>query len=87
MWLSDKPAVQQELMLTLSKLQRELKTDSSRLLLFIKTFWITMDREWLGLDRHRLDKYMSFIRRFLGLSMRLLADSNWDGTTKFAFLL
>jgi hypothetical protein len=34
-------------------------------LLFMKCFFITMGREWFGIDRWRMDKFMMMTRRFL----------------------
>lgn len=34
-------------------------------LLFIKCFFITMGREWFGIDKWRMDKFMMMARRFL----------------------
>jgi hypothetical protein len=34
-------------------------------LLFMKCFFVTMGREWFGIDRWRMDKFMMMTRRFL----------------------
>ena len=45
--------------------------------LFIQTFFITMHREWLGIDRLRLDKYYSFIRFFLRHIFMFMSSKKW----------
>ena len=84
-WYSDKTLVQQELALRLASLTRELRDGdgSPRALLFLRAFFDTVRREWMGLDRLRLDKFMSLIRRMVAETIRLCADSSWhDDTVK-----
>jgi ribosomal RNA-processing protein 1 len=77
---SDKTFVQQELIRKVASLlrifyssklnkngKRSLNKNEidSRFRLFIQCFFQTMLREWLAIDHHRLDKFMSLIRRIL----------------------
>jgi hypothetical protein len=88
-WMSDKPAVQMELVgkvahllrifyqpLTLSsninnkkgKVQSEKSVWDHRAengIIFFRCFFETLIREWAGLDRYRLDKFLSLIRKML----------------------
>jgi ribosomal RNA-processing protein 1 len=64
MWMADKPVVQHELAEELAKLQGRFRAPANALL-FAKTFFETMRREWGGLDRLRLDKFYSLIRKFV----------------------
>lgn len=45
--------------------------------LFYTTFVRTMRREWLGIDRLRLDKFMMLIRKFFAASLRQLQAHDW----------
>ena len=45
--------------------------------LYFACFMKTMRREWFGIDRLRLDKYMMLIRKFVAQLLRHLAASKW----------
>ena len=76
-WMSDKPLVQEELAENISSFVLCFKSRESSLL-FIKSFLLTLGREWAGIDRWRTDKFMMFTRRFLRYIFKFLAASNWD---------
>ncbi|KAK8815347.1 hypothetical protein WA158_003559 [Blastocystis sp. Blastoise] len=63
-WMSDKPAVQEELADTLAnfipKFSNEEMAD-----LYVHCFWVTIYREWGGIDKLRMDKYCYLVRRIL----------------------
>jgi len=46
--------------------------------LYIDTFFQTMAREWLAIDRYRLEKFMMLIRRFLHQCYQLLKHLKWN---------
>jgi ribosomal RNA-processing protein 1 len=83
--MSDKPLIQQSLARDLSSLLLSIDPDlpfslssdeksSQRLsasLDFLRGFWEAMVREWEGLDRLR-------IRRFVGASFELLSREGWS---------
>lgn len=46
---------------------------------FISGFFATMGREWVGLDRFRLDKFMMLIRRFMRQTFVFAKKANWSG--------
>jgi len=73
-WLSDKVKVQQELCARIGKL---LHSFSSPLVAFqfLKCFYLTLNREWAGLDHLRLDKFYSLQRRVLEESLRLAVSA------------
>lgn len=50
--MSDKPLVQQDLATELAEILLKIP-DPSSALLFLKGFWQTIVREWLGIDRLR----------------------------------
>ncbi|GAV98853.1 Nop52-domain-containing protein [Lentinula edodes] len=64
-WMSDKPLVQQALASELAELVLTT-TNSSSKLSFLNGFWETMVREWNGIDRLRLDKYLMLTDLFDG---------------------
>ncbi|KAJ3880835.1 Nop52-domain-containing protein [Lentinula edodes] len=76
-WMSDKPLVQQALASELAELVLTT-TNSSSKLSFLNGFWETMVREWNGIDRLRLDKYLMLVRRFVNVSFRVLIRQDWD---------
>ncbi|KAJ9112664.1 hypothetical protein QFC22_006166 [Naganishia vaughanmartiniae] len=87
--MSDKPLVQQRLATDLSEIilqirpqeqddeESEVARDMAALD-FIQGFWETIIREWVGLDRFRIDKYYMLLRRWINASFRLLARSSWN---------
>lgn len=46
--------------------------------LFISGFFATMGREWVGLDRFRLDKFMMLTRRFVRQTFVFARKANWS---------
>ena len=106
-WMSDKPAVQMELVGKVAQLVRifrkleverqggaAVKGHKSTLqkhpsgqseallwnkraecgLVFLRCFFETLTREWAGLDRYRLDKFLSLIRRMLHEAFLFCSD-------------
>jgi len=45
--------------------------------LYFRTFIKTMRREWFGIDRLRLDKFMMLVRKFYTQHLRQLQAANW----------
>ncbi|ETE62528.1 Ribosomal RNA processing protein 1-like B, partial [Ophiophagus hannah] len=54
--------------------------------LFIQTFWQTVNREWNGLDRLRLDKFYMLIRMMLRQSFEVLKRNEWNESLIERFL-
>ncbi|GAA5961840.1 hypothetical protein JCM3765_004092 [Sporobolomyces pararoseus] len=89
-WMSDKPLVQQALAQTLADLTLVVRPKSTKpekngrvervksTLAFLKGFWSTVCREWVGLDRLRIDKFYLLIRRFIEVSFKFLEREEWD---------
>lgn len=50
-------------------------------LLYFKVFAKTMQREWFGIDRLRLDKFMLLVRKFVHQLFALLRQSDWCACT------
>jgi len=76
MWLSDKPLVQQELALQLSKLVHKLSKD--KVLLFLSAFHQIMDTEWISIDKLRVDKFYMLMRYLLFESFKYLENLHWE---------
>ncbi|XP_059865743.1 ribosomal RNA processing protein 1 homolog A isoform X1 [Delphinus delphis] len=77
MWMQDKPLLQEELGRTISQLIHAFQTTEAQHL-FLQTFWQTMNREWMGIDRLRLDKFYMLMRMVLHESLKALKTRGWD---------
>ena len=44
---------------------------------YFQAFLDTMKREWFGIDRLRLDKFMLLVRKFIRQMLVLLSDADW----------
>ena len=76
-WMSDKPLVQEELAENMSSFISSFKSKESSIV-FIKSFLSTFGREWFGIDRWRVDKFMMFTRRFLRSIFKFVAKYDWQ---------
>ncbi|KAL8190454.1 UNVERIFIED_CONTAM: hypothetical protein K2H54_054435 [Gekko kuhli] len=76
-WMQDKPLLQEELSNNISQLIHVIENIDARHL-FIETFWQTMNREWNGIDRLRLDKFYMLIRMVLRQSFEVLKRNGWN---------
>eukprot|EP00727_Mastigamoeba_balamuthi_P013495 m51a1_g8769 putative rRNA processing protein RRP1 (349) ;mRNA; f:155331-156506 len=77
MWHSDKPLVQQDLARRIARLARALpsRADACR---FARAFFALMARDWESVDEHRLDKFLSLVRRVVEELPRACHDAAWD---------
>lgn len=75
-WHADKVPVQAELVDRLSSLLQVLDLGLSEH--YLSAFFLTMRREWSGIDALRLDKFYLLIRRFLHNFFVLLKKNSWD---------
>ncbi|KAL3887128.1 hypothetical protein ACJMK2_027082 [Sinanodonta woodiana] len=71
MWMQDKPIIQEKLADTLSSLLHIFPHVPTQFQ-FLKVFFQTEAREWNGIDRWRLDKFMMLIRRMLREAFQML---------------
>ncbi|XP_012300215.2 ribosomal RNA processing protein 1 homolog B [Aotus nancymaae] len=85
MWVQDEPLLQEELANTISQLVHAVNNSAAQHL-FIQTFWQTMNREWKGIDRLRLDKYYMLIRLVLRQSFEVLKRNGWEESRIKVFL-
>jgi hypothetical protein len=74
--MSDKQKVQMELAQRIVDLTIALPHE--RMILFVKVYYDTMIREWGGIDRIRMDKYMSFVRKMVHATLRYLQSKEWN---------
>jgi len=75
-WQSDKPLIQEELAESISSMIGYFATEETALL-FIKTFLLTMGREWFGIDAWRMNKFMMLVRRFVRQIFKYNKKCDW----------
>ncbi|KAK8601007.1 hypothetical protein V6N13_059247 [Hibiscus sabdariffa] len=75
-WHADKMPAQSDLIEKLSSVLLKLEPGLS--LRYFSVFFLTMRREWTGIDKLRLDKFYLLIRRFLNRFFVMLKKSSWD---------
>lgn len=87
MYMCDKPLPQQKLAnqfseaLNLITKNATLESKNAKLrasLSYLSVFWITMVREWPGIDKYRTDKYYLLMRAMLRSTFRFLRTSGWN---------
>lgn len=76
MWMSDKPRTQQQLARDLADLLHNLSP--ANFLLFANAFWRTMAREWNGIDKLRMDKFLYLVRCYVREGLRFLKARKWE---------
>lgn len=76
-WNADKPLVQEEKADVISSYIHVFKSVDCAFL-YIDTFFQTMAREWLTIDRFRIEKFMMLIRKFLHQTYQLLKQLKWE---------
>ncbi|KAK3273141.1 hypothetical protein CYMTET_18599 [Cymbomonas tetramitiformis] len=77
MWHADLQPVQDHLADRMAELLRNLNGKVGEL--YFVTFLTTMRREWFGIDKLRMDKFMGLVRRFIGQMFVFLERHNWNG--------
>lgn len=95
-WMSDKPRVQQalanemaEIPLSIQKSLKDQTHISNTAWQFYEGFLDSMVREWWGLDKWRVDKFMMLVRRFINAGFRLLDLQGYEkeSVERFAAML
>ncbi|KAH9504548.1 Ribosomal RNA processing protein 1 B [Bulinus truncatus] len=76
MWMQDKPLIQEELSHRITNLINCFPSTMSSLK-FVKVFFETYAREWNGIDRLRLDKFLMMMRDMLRQTFSLLSKDEW----------
>jgi len=77
MWYSDKMLTQEALALDISQTIL-LFSDKDHAVKFFSGFCETIAREWVGIDRQRLDKYYMFIKTALKCVLEFCQVNKWD---------
>ncbi|RDD46682.1 Ribosomal RNA processing protein 1-like protein A [Trichoplax sp. H2] len=77
MWMSDKPLIQEELADMLASLLFCFE-DVKKWSLFLSSFYNTMCREWIGIDRLRMDKFYMLMKKMMKQSLVGLLTKDWD---------
>nr|XP_002128128.1 ribosomal RNA processing protein 1 homolog A-like [Ciona intestinalis] len=77
MWMSDKPLIQEELANQMAQLITQLGCMKTSML-YLETFLATIQREWLGIDRLRMDKFLLLTRFMLRNAFECLKNKGWE---------
>ncbi|XP_035267815.1 ribosomal RNA processing protein 1 homolog A isoform X2 [Anguilla anguilla] len=77
LWMQDKPLQQEELSTRISGLIHWLQNVDTQFL-FLESFLMTINREWNGIDRLRMDKFYSLVRFVLRETFEMLKRREWD---------
>jgi len=75
MWMCDKPLAQQRLAAELADLINTVRP--ANVLPFLEAFWLTIAREWTGIEALRMDKYLRLVRFVLRASFVWLSRNHW----------
>lgn len=83
-WHSDRTLVQQALANELAELCMKVKENN--FIPFLKAFWTTMCREWKSIDKLRLDKFYTLLRRFTGIAFKRIRSTSWQDDLMLAYV-
>ena len=78
MWMCDKPLIQEDLTEKICNLTNCFNNDDKQVMLFFTVYYKTIIREWVGIDKWRMDKFMSMMRSMLRQSFAYLNSKKWD---------
>jgi ribosomal RNA-processing protein 1 len=76
MWMSDRPRTQQRLVVDLADLLSPM--EEKNFIPYLEAFWITIAREWNGVDVLRMDKFLLLVRGYLASIFRYLLARKWE---------
>merc|ERR1712113_552441 len=76
-WHSDGYQAQEDLCNQIAKFSKLFKTLKSQLAFYQGSVCI-LNREWMGIDRLRMDKYMLVIRAMFRATLETLQENNWN---------
>jgi ribosomal RNA-processing protein 1 len=76
-WMCDKPENQADLADRLAELISAPHVPSLSLL-YIRSFFYILNREWEAIDSHRIDKFFKLLARMLEASFDYLRSMEWD---------
>lgn len=86
MWMCDKLIIQQDLAERMAGLLECFNDNDDQTLLFIRVYFKTIIREWNGIDKWRMDKFMYLMRWMLNRSFDYLNRKSWEKTLVNKFL-
>ncbi|CAF0745205.1 unnamed protein product [Brachionus calyciflorus] len=78
MWMCDKPLVQEELNDKICNLMDCFNNNNKQVILFVKVYFMTIIREWIGIDKWRMDKFMMLVRSIIRKIFGYLNSKKWD---------
>lgn len=78
MWMCDKALIQEELSDRICNLVNCFNNNDEQVMLFVKVYFITIIREWHGIDKWRIDKFMMMMRSILRETLKYLSIKKWD---------
>ena len=52
--------------------------NDDQVMLFVKVYFITIIREWVGIDKWRIDKFMMMLRSMLKQSFAYICSKKWN---------
>ncbi|XP_074662093.1 uncharacterized protein LOC141914716 [Tubulanus polymorphus] len=85
MWMQDKPLLQEDLADSVASLIHSVENVDQKFL-FIESFIKTEAREWFGVDRWRLDKFLMMFRRFFQQALVMINNQGWKADEIKRFL-
>ncbi|KAJ8352568.1 hypothetical protein SKAU_G00240440 [Synaphobranchus kaupii] len=77
LWMQDKPLQQEQLSTQISGLIHSLQNIDSQFF-FVESFLLTINREWNGIDRLRMDKFYSLVRFVFRETFEMMKRREWD---------
>jgi len=77
MWMADKPLTQQRLARDLADLLNVLR-GRANFCGFVQAFWLTLAREWSGIDALRMDKFLYLVRCYINQGFECIARQQWS---------
>ncbi|KAG7463653.1 hypothetical protein MATL_G00179020 [Megalops atlanticus] len=77
LWMQDKPLLQEELSTQISNLIHSLQNIDSQFL-FLESFLMTINREWNGIDRLRMDKFYMLVRFMFRQTFEMIKRRGWE---------
>lgn len=78
MWMCDKALIQEELNDRICNLIHCFNNNDKQVMLFVKVYFITIIREWNGIDKWRIDKFMMMMRTMLRQTLNYLSQKKWE---------
>lgn len=76
-WLADKQIYQDDVANIYSGALNKVQ-NTEIAFIYLQTFYETLMKNWKNLDKHRIAKYMTLIRKFTGETIELIKSKNYD---------